>query len=99
MTTVATADNISLIFHLAEKVKTVRDTESDQYSEVRGTSKWLLSELINRSSACICLERFITEDDTVICQMALLDADQHPHGKDQASFRYFSPSTGRRKCK
>ncbi|KAF9652585.1 ARM repeat-containing protein [Thelephora ganbajun] len=33
ITTVAAADNISLIFHLAEKVKTVRDAESDQYSE------------------------------------------------------------------
>jgi len=31
--TVTTADNISLIFHLAEKSKTVRDAESDQYSE------------------------------------------------------------------
>jgi len=89
MTTVATADNISLIFHLAEKVKTVRDTESDQYSEVRGTSKWLLGELTDRSSARIRLERFIAEDVTVICQMAVLGADQHPHGKDQASLRYF----------
>jgi len=32
-TTVATGDNVSLIFHLAEKVKTVRDVESDAYSE------------------------------------------------------------------
>lgn len=31
--TVATADNISLIFHLAEKLKTVRDAESDLHSE------------------------------------------------------------------
>lgn len=31
--TVVTADNVSLIFHLAEKVKTVRDAESDRYSE------------------------------------------------------------------
>jgi len=31
--TVATTDNISLIFHLAEKLKTIRDAESDQYSE------------------------------------------------------------------
>ena len=89
MTTVATADNISLIFHLAEKVKTVRDAESDRYSEVWATSKWLLGGLKNRSSAYICLERSITEDDTDICQMAVLDADQHPHGKDQASLRYF----------
>ena len=32
--TVATADNVSLLFHLAEKLKTIRDAESDQYSEV-----------------------------------------------------------------
>ena len=31
--TVATAENISLIFHLAEKLKTIQDAESDQYSE------------------------------------------------------------------
>lgn len=31
--TVATADNISLIFHLAEKLKTIQDAESDRYSE------------------------------------------------------------------
>jgi len=75
MSTVATADNISLIFHLAEKVKTVRDVESDQYSEVWATSERLLDELTNRSSVHICLERFVAEDDTVICQMAVLDAD------------------------
>lgn len=34
ITTVATTDNISLIFHLAEKVKTIRDAESGKYSEV-----------------------------------------------------------------
>ena len=34
ITTVVTADNVSLIFHLAEKVKTVQDAESDNYSEV-----------------------------------------------------------------
>ena len=45
MSTVATADNISLIFHLAEKVKTVRDAESDRYSEVWATSKWSFGEL------------------------------------------------------
>lgn len=31
--TVATADNVSLIFHLAEKLKTIQDAESGQYSE------------------------------------------------------------------
>lgn len=45
MTTVATADNISLIFHLAEKVKTVRDAESNQYSEVWVAPGSLLSQL------------------------------------------------------
>lgn len=31
---VATADNISLLYHLAMKTKTVRDAESHTYSEV-----------------------------------------------------------------
>jgi len=92
---VATADNISLIFHLAEKVKTVRDAESDQYSEVYITLKRLLGQLTRFFSARICLERFIPEDDPVVCQVAVLDVDQHPHGEDQTSLRYFPPFTGR----
>jgi len=96
---VATADNISLIFHLAEKVKTVRDAESDQYSEVWMTLKRLLGRLMHFFSARICLERFITEDDPVVCQVAVLDTNQHPHGEDQAPLRYLPPSAGRRNCK
>lgn len=56
-----------------------------------------LSQLTRRFSARICLERFVAEDDPVICQSAVLDVNKHPHGEDQASLRHLSPSTGR--CK
>ena len=45
----ATADNISLIFHLAEKVKTVRDAESDKYNEVWAKRERSLSQLTHCS--------------------------------------------------
>lgn len=35
---VATPDNISLLYHLAMKAKTVRDAESHTFSEVSGIS-------------------------------------------------------------
>ena len=53
---VATSDNVSLLYHLALKGKTVRDADSPNDSEVRPSSAW---SLYNVNNVCLVSETIL----------------------------------------
>ncbi len=87
---VASAENVSLLYHLSGKAKTVRDSESHLYSEVRRPVDLLFRKAeAHGMSEPLCLERARSAYHQRYGEATLVDPAEFPH-KGQIAYGYFT---------
>ena len=88
---VASAENISLLYHLSGKAKTVRDSESHLYSEVRRPVVVLLCTAETQGmSEPLCFERARSAYHQRYGEATLVDLAKFPY-EGQITNRHFTP--------
>ena len=85
---VASAENISLLYHLSGKAKTVRDSESHLYSEVRWTVYLRKAEAQGMSEP-LCSERARSAYYQRYGEATLMDPAELPH-EGQITYGYLT---------
>ena len=88
---VASAENISLLYHLSGKAKTVRDSESHLYSEVRQPVELHLCKAETQGmSEPLCFERACSAYHQRYGEATLMDPAECPH-EGQITYGYLTP--------
>jgi hypothetical protein len=85
---VASAENISLLYHLSGKAKTVRDSESHLYSEVRQPVYFHKAEAQGMSEP-LCFERARSAYHQRYGEATPMDPAEFPH-EGQITYGYLT---------